>query len=193
MNDKSMSRVQRHQHKNWNPFSKPVEQPRDPNFPAAVARYKFASNSGYPKKGTLYIEQLTDGTFHFTGHGVDPNPRYYLKHFYWNGYTNKKKTVKPAKTIEKKKHGLTRGIVGGIVAGVPGEALGAYTAKKETTYIDAKTKDAGEPLNAFIELANIQTGQNLRIEMLVMFNDAWVTGFEKTFKMNHEIEHSQYY
>lgn len=79
-----------------------------------------------------------------------------------------------------------------MIAGVPGEALGAYTAKKETTYFEAKTKDTTEPLNAFIKLTNIQTGQNLRIEMLVMFSDVWITGFERTFKLNHEIEYSHY-
>lgn len=79
-----------------------------------------------------------------------------------------------------------------MVAGVPGEALGAYTANKETSYYEAKTKDAGEPLNAFIELTNVQTGQHLRVEMLVLFSDVWVTSFEKAFKLNHEIEYPHY-
>lgn len=191
MDNNHMSRIQRHQKKNWLPFSQPVQQ-MDSNLPAEIANVKFNCKSGFPRYGNVTIGKLSDGSYHFSGKGVDPNQRYVLNHFYWNGYKTSERVVKPQKTIVKTKHGITRGVVGDMVGGLPGGILGATTASKETTHIDAKKQELQDPLNAFIDLTNIDNGQHLRVEMELMFTNSPVLQFEKQFQLSHEVEYFNY-
>lgn len=194
MFDENMSRIKRNQHKKskWNPFAKPTVN-IDPNAPQEIATMQLNCVSGYPKKGLIYISKRADNTYCFIAKNVNPNIRYYLNHFYWNGYNETTKIIKPATSTTKTKHGITRGVVGNMLGGLPGGALGAYTATRETSYNEAKTKTKKRSKNAIMEFTNIQNGQFLRIELGIMAPELMIPNIENTFQIGHEIENQDYY
>ncbi|MSD84429.1 hypothetical protein GKC32_10925 (plasmid) [Lactobacillus curvatus] len=121
---------------------------------------------------TAKLNQTDSHIFYFSDLNQENDAldgKYELLHFYQNGSIGTDLVVKPAETVTKTKHGVTRTVAGGVIGGIPGAVIGATTAKKVSATKAPLTTTVRDPNNAILIFKDTTSGIELSVELSLGF------------------------